>query len=326
MIKQSEIEKLIINGFDLKLISYELDIPIEQVIECNKNIESRAKVGRNYTDIIEEMNNNAHLRMEEMRRKYRELVSKNETANTKPKKATPKQKAEIIETTIKTIEEKIKEMKGKSKKERRYKTREILKLLKEIKQYPFTIEQAEKLNLLFEAEELTHLRIDMVDRIEFFIDLDRTTIAVKLAEALEIAYEQTENIQELKALTNKITYKMVQRNPVMIGGVKTKIDTKIAELEHEKAIDAIKNNINEQIESIIIDLAQGTLEIDKAREIIAEEAKVRIKNKPKTIFSLTEEQEKRQILMQIRTALREKADKYQIENPIATIEQLTRAY
>ena len=73
---------------------------------------------------------------------------------------------------------------------------------------------------------------------------------------------------------------------------------------------------------IIKSLANWNIDIQRANEIIDEEAKKRVANKPKTKFSLNEEQERRQILIQIRTAIEEKADKFRIQNPETAVLQL----
>ena len=69
-------------------------------------------------------------------------------------------------------------------------------------------------------------------------------------------------------------------------------------------------------------LSEGTLDIENANEIINEEAKRRVQSKVKNKFSLTEEQERNQILFQIRTALEERTEQYSITNPEMTIYQL----
>jgi len=326
MIRQNEIEKLIIKGFDLELIAFELDLPMEYVIECNRNIELRTKLSKNYSEKMEQIRNDAHLRMEKMRERYMELVSTIEQTDVAPKRFSPEPNSQLIETTIATIEETLNSMKELPKKERRKKAREILNSLKEIKEEPLTIEQAEKLKVFLEAEALKNIRIDEVDRIEYYIDAEKTKVAIKLARAVEIAAEQTKDIPELKSLAQRITYEMAKRNQLAIGIVKSKIERKVAELEHNKIIDSLRNDISQKVESIIIALAQGTLDIEQAKTIIKEEAQERVKNKPKSRFALTAEQEEKQILIQIKTALREKVDKYHIENPVITIEQLTRTY
>jgi len=198
MIRQNEIEKLIIKGFDLELIAFELDLPMEYVIECNRNIELRTKLSKNYREKMEQIRNDAHLRMEKMRERYMELVSTIEQTDVAPKRFSPEPNSQLIETTIATIEETLNSIKELPKKERRKKAREILNSLKEIKEEPLTIEQAEKLKVFLEAEALKNIRIDEVDRIEYYIDAEKTKVAIKLARAVEIAAEQTKDIPELK--------------------------------------------------------------------------------------------------------------------------------
>lgn len=87
-------------------------------------------------------------------------------------------------------------------------------------------------------------------------------------------------------------------------------------------MERIRNDIPINIELIIADLANGTIDIKRANEIINEEAKRNVESKPKTKFALTEEQEKSRILSQITTAIREKTDKYHIKNPEETVLQV----
>ena len=66
------------------------------------------------------------------------------------------------------------------------------------------------------------------------------------------------------------------------------------------------------------------MDVQNANEIINNEAKKRVESKPKTRFSLTEEQERRQILIQIRTVLSDRAEQYRIENPEVAIMQIQK--
>ena len=144
----------------------------------------------------------------------------------------------------------------------------------------------------------------------------------KLAEAIDIAQSQTEDLEELKALKQKITTEMEIENEILIGSVKSKINNKISKIQQKKALERIKNDIPKSILEIINDLANGIVDIEKANKIIEEEAKKRVNSKTKTTFSLTEQQEKRQILIQIGTAIREKSDRFHIVNPETTIYQI----
>ena len=78
----------------------------------------------------------------------------------------------------------------------------------------------------------------------------------------------------------------------------------------------------QEIEQIIRDIASDKLNIQAANAIIDEEEKKRIENKSKNKFTLTQEQERKQILIQIKTVLAEKSKQYNIENPEKAITQI----
>lgn len=104
--------------------------------------------------------------------------------------------------------------------------------------------------------------------------------------------------------------------------VRKKIDRKIYGINQQKTIDKIRNVVPENIESMIGELSRGTLDIQTANQIINQEAKTRVESRPQTKFTLTEQQERTQILIKIKTILVEQSEQYKIENPEKTIEQL----
>ena len=113
-----------------------------------------------------------------------------------------------------------------------------------------------------------------------------------------------------------------KNNQIVVGAVRSRIENKITKIIQQKTIERIRNNIPENIEFIIGELANGTLDFQIANEIIDKESKKRVERQPKTRFRLTEEQEKRQILIQIRRGLMENAEQYNIVNPEKTIIQI----
>jgi len=329
MIKHNEVEeikKLIKNGFDLELISFELDIPIEEIRQCKLELETSNKSGlvKTYSarEIIDSKNKYAHSKMEQMRERYKKLFFKSNNVEVKQPKELSKQEIELINSVITKIEEIVKRMKELSKEERRKVASAILTELKKIEDYQLTIEQAERLHFLLQSEELEKLSLSTTDKIDFYMNRNRRTIIRKLTEAVDIAQYQTEGLEELKILERKLTTKMQQSNQIVVGAVKSRIGSKISKINQQKAIDRIRNDVPIYIEYIIKELANGTLDIQTAKEIIDKEAKKRVESKTKTKFTLTEDQEKRQILIQIRTVLMEKSKKYHIENPETTVMQI----
>lgn len=324
--KVEEIKKLIKNGFDLELISFELDIPIEEIRQCKLELETSNKPGlvKTYSarEIMDGKNKYAHLKMEQMRERYKKLFFKSNNVEVKRPKELSKQEIELINSVITKIEEIVKGMKEFSKEERRKGASAILTELKRIEDYKLTIEQAEKLHFLMQSEELEKLSLSTTDKIDFYMNRNKRTIIRKLTEAIDVAQSQTEELEELKILEKKLSTKMQQSNQIVVGAVKSRIENKILKINQQKAIDRIRNNVPADIEFIITEIANGTLDMQVANEIIDKEAKKRVENKTKTRFTLTEEQEKRQILIQIRTVLMEKPEQYHIENPEMTIMQM----
>lgn len=329
MIKHNEVEeikKLIENGFDLELISFELDIPIEEIRQCKLELETikRSNSLTTYSarEIIDSKNKYAHSKMQQMRERYKKIFFKSNNVEVKLLKELSKQEIELINSVITKIEEIVKEMKNLSKKERRKVASGILAELKKIEDYQLTIEQAEKLHFLMQSEELEKLNLSTTDKIDFYINRNRKIIIRKLAESVDIAQSQVEDIEELKILEKKLTTKKEKNNQIFVDAVKSKIRNKIAKINQQKAIDRIRNDVPTDIAFIITEIANGTLDIKIANEIINKESKKRVESKSKNRFTLTEEQEKRQILIQIRTVLMEKPEQYHIENPERTIMQM----
>ena len=321
-----EVKKLIKSGFDLELISFELDIPIEEIKQCKLELETikQPNATKTYSakEIIDSENKQAHSKMQKMRERYKKLYFTSNKIEVKQPKELPRQKFEQINSVIAEIEEIVKSIKELSKKERRKEVNTILTKLKQIEDYQLTIGQAEKLHFLLQTEELKKLNSSKTDKIDFYMNRSRKIVIKKLAEAIDIAQTQSDELEELKRLERKLTMEMQQNNQIVVGAVKSRIGNKISKIIQQKAIDRIRNDISEDIEFIIREIANGTLDIQIANKIIDKEAKKRIEKKPKNRFSLTEEQEKRQILVQIRTVLIEKSEQYHIENPEKTILQI----
>ncbi len=226
-----------------------------------------------------------------------------------------------VNSVITDVEKMVEQTKKMQKNEIRENAELIIKEIYKIVNYPLTIEQLEKLYFLMASNTLQQLRRFRKDTIDLVIVKTRKMIIQKMAEAIDIAQSQTDEVEELKRLKRKITTEMTKMEPIIVGGVKRKIEGKIARLHQHEVLDKIKNDIPANIETIIRSLANGTLDIQEANRIINEEAKRRVDSKPKTKFSLNEEQERKQVLIQINTVLMEKAKKYQIVNPEASIKQ-----
>ena len=291
----------------------------EKIVKAPKGTNSRTY---SYNEMASIRNEEAHAKMQQMRERYRNLYFKSNKKTTVDRKELSEEEIEAINSCITTIENIIKEMKDTSKSTERKHVNYIIAEIKKIQDYQLTVEQAEKLNILLNSEELRKLKPGLIYEVSIYINRYRRIIARKLVEAVDIAQSQTEDLGELEKLGRKITSEMERENPVLAGGVRSKINNKISVIQQKKAVERIKNDIPKSILGIINDLANGTVDIEKANEIIKEEAKKKVDSKPKTRFSLTEQQEERQILIQIGIAIRERADRFHITDPETTICQI----
>ena len=326
MLKPNEVEeikKLIKYGFDLDLISFEFDIPIEEIKQCKLELEEKRKVDidkkRSTKKVVK--NNQPDLKIKQMRERYKKLFLSSDITEFVQSAKISKSTVDKINLVITEIEEIVKKIKELPKKEGRKEGNILLKQLKKIENDPLTIEQAEKLLSLLQSKELKFLKLSNSDNIDIYINKRKRKLVRKLAEAVDVTQSETEDIEELKRLKKELTANS-QIDHIYVGVVKSRIENKISRLTQQKAINRIKNQIPKEIENIIIDIAKGRLDISKANEIIEKEAQKRVNSKPQTKFTLTEEQEKRQILIQIKTVLREHPEKYYIENPEKTIMQV----
>jgi len=315
--KLEEIKELIKKGFNLDLIAFELDIPLSQIrqlkteIEKNKadNAENKKKYSQSY------------YKMSEMKQRYRRLFSSVEDKDkSDPKKEeqsnmlSPKE-IQVIQTVIENIKNKMQLIGNLERKEKRTIAREILDEYKKISKYQLTIEQIEELNALLSSKELENLGIDITDKKSYSIIQIRRKLTQELAEAVKDKQSEVMDISELQELERKFIPFEIKGNEILVGDVRRQISSKILKIQQQNEINKLRNDIPTNIEAVITDLVNGNIDIQGANEIIGEEAKKRVEGKPKTRFSLTEEQIRGQILLQIRTAIIERAEQYPIQNP-----------
>lgn len=325
--EKDEIKKLIKSGFDLELISFELDIPIEEVEQCKKELEvKKSSTAKIYTaqEIIERENRQAHQRMEQIKERYRKLYFANNKGEEKGNqiKELTKEEIEKIDLIIDDAKKTVENLKEISKTEKKQIVKKMITQLKNIQKERLTVEQAEKLYILLQDEELKKMK-KTTPELNYFLyaidKLDKVAIR-KLVDAVNIAQEQSDDVEELKKLDKRLTIEMQHKNYIVVGTAKNKIRDKIVKISQSKG----KKNVDipKEIEEIIIDISKGVLDIENANRTIEYETKKRLENRPKTIFRLTEEQVKRQIFIQIRTALTDSPEQYYLENPERSIIQM----
>lgn len=263
-----ELKEIIISGkYDLELISFEFDIPIEQL----KNYKNKLSKGDNI-----------------------ELINETEIVQA----SNSDEKDEILED----LSQCKKESKFEIKKQR------ILKLIKKIKTMKLSIEQCEF--ILGEiGDDYASMQV-------------KKSVELKYLDAIDQKIKEINDANELKEIRRKLTPEVCKRNSIITDSLKIKIDMRLYEINSRIATDQLYGNISPDILSIASDLARGITKSEKAIELINSEAKKRTQNSKKTVFTLSEEQQRKQVIMQIKGCLRKRAKEFPIDNPKATIEQL----
>lgn len=320
--EREQIKELIKYGFDIKLISFELDIPFEEIRRLQIELEEEQKAQLAKERVAKEMRARSKIKIKRMKERYKNLYFKTYHIEHGEIKKISEEQKELIDSYISSIEEDISKIKEQSQWKKRSTVLHILAKLKGIESYQLMIEQSEKIIHLLQSKELEHVSIVSEDRIEWNINRYRKKFIRKLAESIDIAQSQTEEIEELNQLKRKLTYEIIKSSPTYAGAISSKINNKITKINEKKAIAKIRNNVPESIEFIIKKMAYGDLNMQEAREAIDKEVQSRKESQPNTKFSLTEEQLKRQILMQITINLREKPEQYHIVDPEITIMKL----
>lgn len=271
-------------------------------------------------------NNSQHInKFETMREKYKKIyfdIKKEEVCNQKKNSEEERKK---IDLAIEKIEEILESIDGQTEHNKKVKAFSVFKLISEIKKYQYSIEQAEKMLLLLQAPQLKNIKLVNMDERNLYQTLFYTTkgaITKKLIQAIDFAQSETSDIEELKQLKQNISYNPFKRYEGLAEGVKNKINIKIRKNPQQEMLDKIKSEIPKNLLEVVRDLANGELDIESANSIINEEAKKRVKSRVKNKFTLTEEQERKQIIFQIKTALEERAEQYPVKNPEESISEL----
>lgn len=313
----ASISKLVDKGYDINLVSFEFDIPVQRIIDYRRMIQVEQLKDRSPIESRES-------KMQIIRNKYYSLLS-TRLGNNKTTKKKFTEENKQVNSSIAKIEECIKKIHDAELKEKRRIAVIILSELKKIREYNLTISQAESLLKLLNSNELSTIPVlDCNDRIHYCINSERNRIIQKYIVAIDYDQSTTNDLDELKRLEKKLMSDILTRNGCKLSAnaLRSQITAKIERIKKQMVISNISNNVSKSISQIISSLADGSVDIDLAIRTIEEEARSRVESKPKTQFSLTIKQEKGQISHQIRKILVEKAESYQINNPDLFIKQL----
>ena len=320
---KEKIKKIIKRGYNLKLISAELKIPIEE-LEMYKNEIEKENQEKTTTNIITRKNTrivrdstpyNEHSRMLMLKDKYYKLYNKGSKNNfIAEKRKLTEQENDKLEKLFEKIKEELPEVTKVEigiNKRKKYAKKFSIQLEENTDILPY-FDKIEEIYLLFEQKNLNNL--------DKMILKTRSITRRAFAKAVYEEAQSIDDIEMLKQFLNKI--KNIKSKGIAIESYEREIKTKLDKLIEEQKQKDRRNNETDEIKMIAQQLADGKVNMEETNRIIDSEAKRRYENSPKNKFSLTEEKQRKQILVQLGKMLSTQGEKYKIVNPEATLELL----
>lgn len=325
---KEKIKKIIKRGYNLKLISAELKIPIEE-LEMYKNEIEKENQEKTTTNIITRKNTrivrdstpyNEHSRMLMLKDKYYKLYNKGSKNNfIAEKRKLTEQENDKLEKLFEKIKEELPEVTKVEigiNKRKKYAKKFSIQLEENTDILPY-FDKIEEIYLLFEQKNLNNLDLFRTDNLDKMILKTRSITRRAFAKAVYEEAQSIDDIEMLKQFLNKI--KNIKSKGIAIESYEREIKTKLDKLIEEQKQKDRRNNETDEIKMIAQQLADGKVNMEETNRIIDAEAKRRYENSPKNKFSLTEEKQRKQILVQLGKMLSTQGEKYKIVNPEATL-------
>lgn len=261
--------------------------------------------------------------MDKMRAKYNEIYGKSlsEGKRTARRNLTSSE-TKKVDSAIANIQNNIEEMTKMPRNQRIKFVRKIMDEVKSIQGLPLSIDYLEMLTKLLQNKEFDGIVVDITDKTMFYFNQTRGKVISDLATAIDEQMQAINDIEKLTELDRRLPLAFVSKNSVTISGVKNKIRNKIVKLTQEKALASIRNDISENVESILTGLTGNNLELEQMQALLKSEVAERLERKNKEATPANEEHERRQVIIQIKSVLADRADKYKVTNPESTIMRL----
>ena len=226
--KAERVKRLIKKGFDIELISLELDIPIEDLKQYKTQIENQKSEDEPKT----------FSKMQKVRERYFALLSETNQPQSNATIKISEEELEKARKAIKNIENQIKGKNGISKEQAQAILISIFKELKTVLSCELPLIETDQISNLVNSEEIQNL-IKMFEESKSVRDamyrIKRNT-NIRLAKAISFDAEKIEDIEELQRLSGKLTLEMQQQIPLEVDRIKSRIYGKILAIKQKNAI------------------------------------------------------------------------------------------
>lgn len=241
------VKKLLRDGFNnLKVISFEFDIPIEQLWEYKREIDGEKNRQK-------KTNKSLVSPVKKMREKYNALISykvNNSNYFTEEEmKAKQEDEKKLIDIVVNLVEQKMGEIANFLNSEKYNILTSILRDIARIKEFTWSNEQATKMAELIGNVELDKLkRQDMKDIIASI----RRTVEYKLAESIRREIDKAVSVEELEELSKSVKNKNLFRKNITRDSVLGDIQKKITLLKQKEAVNKIRNDFSQEVRLVIL--------------------------------------------------------------------------
>lgn len=301
---EEEIIELVRYGCDPELIAFEFDVPINEIKET---INAEAK--KTFLNRESKMNK---IRVKYFNQYYSYDSNDGNVASMEPTPQEEKNVQEVIDY-LKREQENIENM---SDFNRKAILNVMLKELKILDTTNSTLEQTEEIKKMIDRDEFKNISKKRGEKgvREFY--LRKRRVEKRYSQLIEEKAKKTTDIKKLIELKKKITPEMAREN-LLISNIKGRIENKITTINSKVMQYEMRNNVSPEIRGIVIDIAEGTLNMQEAQQTILKEAHKRVEEAKKATngrVALSEQQYERQIAIQIRTLLSEKGNDYRIKD------------
>ena len=321
------IKEIIADGYDkLDVISFELDIPMIELLNLKKQIEDEKRLQRARAEAQRQTEKDRYAsiqKLQQLRRNY-EFIYNGLSVNSSFKEL-PKviPDSEVADEVIKKLEAVIDDKKI-TKKDRVF---EVLSIVKGIQNENISLEQAERvISILSNRDKLPMPEGERNKTIIYTINKYKKIAIKKLVEAIKIKLELINDPDELVKLCAKLPYEYEQIDSVLVSPVKMRIQSKITRLRTEKSMYDMENIFSEHVMNVVKSITSNDIDIDELESLVNNEVQRRMSQPRKGPFVLTEEKHKAQVYFQLVKALEKFAQDYPIQNPDKTIRALEKEF
>ncbi len=291
----------------------------ERVKRIEEKSKTKLEANTSSEDNQKERKSSNQTKIAMMRAKYMEQINRGKINGQTSIELSEDEKI-IIDIALEKIHRILKEFDGRNY--RKFIT-EIEKAIGVLANKHLAIEQIEKLIEEFESEKLVQTMQKMHEpEISFYVKSRKNKLYTLLARAIENEANNTTDERRLTELVRKIKPYMEERN-FSIRIIKESVNRRIERVRIEKSNQSMRN-ISTDVKNIAKGIADGTLDVEKAKSILAKEAKSKAERRGTIVgYALTAKQEEKQLMYKIKKVLADEGEKYPILDVEATIKLLS---